>query len=153
MTFARSASQVVPLEHSITRMAVSTEAEAEKQQGDNRTMGRKFTIPYGLYRCHGFVSAPLAEQTGFSEEDLGLFWNALMNMFEHDRSAARGQMSTRKLIAFKHDSNIGNTPAHKLFDMVKISSNANPVRSYGDYTINIPKQAEMPQGVSVVEML
>lgn len=153
MTFSRSVSQVVPLEHSITRMAVSTEAEAEKQQGDNRTMGRKFTIPYGLYRCHGFVSAPLAEQTGFSEEDLGLFWNSLMNMFEHDRSAARGQMSTRKLIAFKHDSNIGNTPAHKLFDMVKISSNANPVRSYNDYTISIPKQTEMPQGVSVIEML
>lgn len=153
MTFARSVSQVVPLEHSITRMAVATEAEAEKQQGDNRTMGRKFTIPYGLYRCHGFVSAPLAEQTGFSEEDLGLFWNSLMNMFEHDRSAARGQMSTRKLIAFKHDSNIGNMPAHKLFDMVKISSIANPVRSYNDYTISIPQQAEMPQGVSVIEML
>ena len=103
LTFSRSVDQVVPLEHSITRMAVATEAEAEKQQGDNRTMGRKFTVPYALYRCHGFISAPLGAQTGFSEDDLNLFWDALANMFEHDRSAARGQMSTRKLIVFKHE--------------------------------------------------
>jgi CRISPR-associated protein Csd2 len=95
LVFARSIDQVVPLEHSITRMAVATEKEAEKQQGDNRTMGRKFTIPYGLYRTHGFISAHLAEQTGFSEGDLDLFWEALKNMFEHDHSAARGQMTAR----------------------------------------------------------
>ena len=110
LTFSRSIEPIVPLEHSITRMAVATEAEAEKQQGDNRTMGRKFTVPYALYRCHGFISAPLAEQTGFSEEDLKLFWEALLNMFEHDRSAARGQMATRRLIVFKHDSKMGKAP-------------------------------------------
>ena len=93
LTFARSVDPVVASEHSITRMAVATEAEAEKQGGDNRTMGRKFTVPYGLYRTHGFVSAPLAKQTGFSQEDLELFWEALQNMFENDRSAARGLMS------------------------------------------------------------
>lgn len=149
LTFARSVSQVVPLEHSITRMAVATEAEAEKQQGDNRTMGRKFTVPYGLYRCHGFVSAPFAAQTGFSEDDLNLFWKALLDMFEHDRSAARGQMATRKLIVFKHDSSMGSTHAHKLFDMVKAVANANPVRDFSDYKISIPAQADMPQGVTL----
>ncbi len=95
LTFGRSVDPIVTLEHSITRMAVATEAEAEKQGGDNRTMGRKFTVPYGLYVAHGFVSSHLAAQTGFSEEDLQLFWDALVNMFEHDRSAARGEMSTR----------------------------------------------------------
>ncbi|MEW5947919.1 MAG: type I-C CRISPR-associated protein Cas7/Csd2 [Thermodesulfobacteriota bacterium] len=153
LTFARSVDQIVPLEHSITRMAVATEAEAEKQQGDNRTMGRKFTVPYGLYRCHGFVSAPLANQTGFSEDDLNLFWEALKNMFEHDRSAARGQMATRKLVVFKHDSNMGNTPAHKLFDLVKVSANSTPARDFSNYAVAVPKQAEMPQGVTVLEML
>ncbi len=146
-TFARSVDQVVPLEHSITRMAVTTETEAEKQQGDNRTMGRKFTVPYGLYRCHGFISAPFAAQTGFSEDDLNLFWIALLDMFEHDRSAARGQMATRKLIVFKHSSDMGNTQAHKLFDMVKTEAKSNPVRDFSDYTITIPSQADMPQGV------
>lgn len=149
LTFARSVDQVVPLEHSITRMAVATEAEAEKQQGDNRTMGRKFTIPYGLYRCHGFISAPFAVQTGFKEDDLNLFWEALMNMFEHDRSAARGQMSTRKLIVFKHDSNMGSAPAHKLFDMVKTEAKANPVRDFSGYEISVPVQSDMPQGVTL----
>ncbi|MCL4491177.1 MAG: type I-C CRISPR-associated protein Cas7/Csd2 [Nitrospirae bacterium] len=148
-TFARSVDQVVPLEHSITRMAVATEAEAEKQQGDNRTMGRKFTVPYGLYRCHGFVSAPFAVQTGFNEDDLNLFWRALLDMFEHDRSAARGQMATRKLIIFKHDSAMGNAPAHKLFDMVATKAITNPVRDFSDYTITIPSQSDMPQGVTL----
>ena len=148
-TFARSIDQVVPLEHSITRMAVATEAEAEKQQGDNRTMGRKFTIPYGLYRCHGFVSAPFASQTGFNDDDLNLFWNALVDMFEHDRSAARGQMATRKLIVFKHDSNMGSAHAHKLFDMVKAVANTNPVRDFNDYEITVPSQSDMPQGVTL----
>lgn len=153
ITFARSVDQVVPLEHSITRMAVATEAEAEAQQGDNRTMGRKFTIPYGLYRCHGFVSVPLAAQTGFSEDDLTLFWEALLNMFEHDHSAARGQMSTRKLIVFKHNSALGNTPAHKLFDLVKVSTKSNPVRDFSEYNLEVPTQSEMPQGVTVIEKL
>lgn len=152
-TFARSVDQVVPLEHSITRMAVATEAEAEKQQGDNRTMGRKFTIPYGLYRCHGFISAPLAGQTGFSEEDLKLFWDALKMMFEHDHSAARGQMATRKLIVFKHDSAMGNNPSHVLFDKIKIESKQKPARDFSDYSVVVPSQADMPQGVTVEEML
>jgi len=153
LTFARSVDQIVPLEHSITRMAVATEAEAEKQQGDNRTMGRKFTVPYALYRCHGFISAPLAAQTGFSEEDLELFWQALVNMFEHDRSAARGQMSTRKLIVFKHDGKMGNAPAHSLFDLVTAKASESPVRSFDQYDICVPTQANMPQGVTVIEKL
>lgn len=153
LTFARSINQVVPLEYSITRMAVTTEADAEKQQGDNRTMGRKFTIPYGLYRSHGFISAPLAAQTVFTEDDLKLFWEALLNMFEHDHSAARGQMATRKLVVFKHESAMGNTPAHKLFDLVKVATNSATPRDFSDYKITIPKQAEMPTGVTIIEML
>jgi len=155
LTFSRSIDQIVPLEHSITRMAVATEAEAEaeKQQGDNRTMGRKFTVPYALYRCHGFVSAPLAAQTGFSEDDLELFWQSVVNMFEHDHSAARGQMSTRKLIVFKHDGKMGNAPAHKLFDMVKVAPSDGPVREFDSSRIIVPTQAEMPQGVTVIEKL
>lgn len=151
LTFARSIDQVVPLEHSITRMAVATEAEAEKQQGDNRTMGRKFTVPYGLYRCHGFVSAPLAKQTGFNQDDLDLFWKALVEMFEHDHSAARGQMSTRKLIIFKHSSELGNTPAHQLFDMVRVDPTEKPARDFADYKdrITLPTQTDMPQGVTL----
>ena len=153
LTFARSIDQVVPTEHSITRMAVATEAEAEKQEGDNRMIGRKFTIPYGLYRCHGFVSAPLAAQTGFSEDDLILFWEALTNMFEHDHSAARGQMTTRKLIIFKHKTSLGNAPSHQLFDMIHITNNNAPPRMFSDYTATVPRQADMPQGVEVVEMI
>lgn len=155
LTFARSVNQVVPLEHSITRMAVATEAEAEKQQGDNRTMGRKFTIPYGLYRCHGFISAAFADNsngkngTGFNTDDLTLLWEALVNMFEHDHSAARGQMATRKLIVFKHDSSLGSAPAHKLFDMVTTKALATPIRDFSEYEINIPTQADMPQGVTL----
>ena len=150
-TFARSVDRIFPLEHSITRMAVATEAEAEKQQGDNRTMGRKFTVPYGLYRCHGFISVPFALQTGFNENDLNLFWEALLNMFEHDRSAARGQMATRKLIIFKHDSAMGNAPAHELFDMVKVAAKNIPARDFSDYTITIPEKTEIPQGITLLE--
>src|SRR6266568_1378825 len=153
LTFSRSIDQIVPMEHSITRMAVATDAEAQKQQGDNRTMGRKFTVPYALYRCHGFISAPLADQTGFSEEDLELFWQALINMFEHDHSAARGQMSARKLIAFKHDSRMGSAPAHKLFDMVKIAPADGPVRAFDASRITVPTQGDMPQGVTIIEKL
>jgi len=138
LTFARSVEPVVSLEHSITRMAVATQQEAEKQGGDNRTMGRKFTIPYGLYRAHGFVSAPLAKQTGFSQEDLELFWEALQNMFEHDRSAARGLMSSRRLIIFEHSSAMGNKPAQELFDRVTSSRKTDgPARNFSDYGIEL----------------
>lgn len=124
LTFARSVEPIVALEHSITRMAVATEGEAEKQQGDNRTMGRKHTVPYGVYVAHGFVSSFLAKQTGFGEGDLELVFQALAQMFEHDRSAARGEMSTRGLYVFKHDSELGNAPAHALFDRLKVEPKA-----------------------------
>lgn len=146
LTFARSVGQVVPLEHSITRVAKTTEERAETGGSE---MGRKFTVPYGLYRCHGFISAPLALQTGFNEDDLTLFWKALIEMFEHDRSAARGQMATRKLIVFKHDSPMGNASAHKLFEMVKAVAKNTPARDFSDYTITVPTQADMPQGVTL----
>ncbi|QDR82296.1 type I-C CRISPR-associated protein Cas7/Csd2 [Sporomusa termitida] len=151
-TFARSVDPVVALEHSITRMAVATEAEAEKQGGDNRTMGRKFTIPYGLYRAHGFISAPLANQTGFSKDDLEILWEALDLMFEHDRSAARGLMGTRKLIIFEHSSAMGNAPAQQLFDAitVKKKDDNKPARDFGDYTISVDK-TKIPQGVTLIE--
>jgi len=132
-------------------MAVATDAEAEKQSGDNRTMGRKFTVPYALYRCHGFISAPLASQTGFTEDDLKLFWEALCNMFEHDHSAARGLMATRKLIVFKHESPVGNVPAHKLFELVEIkrkNSNDKPARDFNDYEI-VFDPTKVPKGVEV----
>ncbi|MDD6210326.1 MAG: type I-C CRISPR-associated protein Cas7/Csd2 [Bacteroidales bacterium] len=152
ITFARSVEPIVTSEHCITRMAVTTEEEAEKQKGDNRMMGRKFTVPYGLYVAHGFISANLATQTNFTEEDLSLFWDALKNMFDHDHSAARGLMSTRKLIVFKHDSELGNAPAHQLFDAVKITvkNPEKPSRSFDDYTISIGK---IPQGVTLIEMV
>lgn len=144
LTFARSIDPVVALEHSITRVAVATEAEAEKQQGDNRTMGRKHTVPYGLYRAHGFVSAFLAKQTRFDEADLDLLWLALEQMFEHDRSAARGQMSTRGLYVFEHDSELGNAHAHALFDRLSVARigdiNA-PVRDFGAYSISFDGRA------------
>lgn len=154
MTFGRSVDPVVTLEHSITRMAVATEAEAEKQSGDNRTMGRKNTVPYGLYVSHGFVSAHLAAQTGFSEEDLGLFWDALQTMFEHDRSAARGLMATRKLIVFKHDKPLGKASAHQLFDLVSVQrkDESKPPRSFADYDVVIDKD-KLPEGVELIEML
>lgn len=151
-TFARSVDPIVTSEHSITRMAVATEKEAEKQGGDNRTMGRKATVPYGLYVCHGFVSANLAKQTGFSQEDLDLFWEALKNMFDVDRSAARGLMSAQKLIVFKHDSVLGNAPANKLFDLVKIEKKCEGVaRSFSDYQVTIGENTY--SGVSIEEMI
>ena len=137
ITFARSVEPVVALEHTITRMAVTTEGEAEKQDGDNRTMGRKHTVPYGVYVAHGFVSSFLAKQTGFGEDDLELLWQSLAQMFEHDRSAARGEMSTRGLYVFKHDSELGNAPAHALFDKLKVS-HTNPgevARSFDAYQV------------------
>lgn len=149
LTFARSVDPIVALEHSITRMAVATEAEAEKQSGDNRTMGRKFTVPYGLYAAHGFVSSFLAKQTGFDENDLELLWQALAQMFEHDRSAARGEMTTRGLYVFKHDSELGNAPAHNLFDLIHVKKNTEePARDFTDYTVTL-KEADIPVGVSL----
>ncbi len=153
MTFARSVNEITSLEHSITRIAVATDAEAKKMAGDNHTMGRKSTVPYGLYVCHGFVSANLAKQTGFSQDDLSLFWDALINMFDVDRSAARGLMSAQKLIVFKHDSELGNAPAHKLFDLVKVERISDEVaRSFKDYSVTIDKY-NLPQGVTVKELI
>ena len=152
-TFARSVDSIATAEHSITRMAVATEKEAEKQGGDNRTMGRKATIPYGLYVCHGFISANLAKQTGFSEEDLNLFWNALKNMFDVDRSAARGLMSAQKLIVFKHDSVLGNAPANKLFELVKVVKKCEEApRQFSDYQVAIDKD-NLPTGVTIEELI
>ncbi len=154
-TFGRSIEPIVTLEHSITRMAVATPAEAEKQSGDNRTMGRKHTVPYGLYRSHGFISAPFAAQTGFCEEDLALLWDALLNMFDHDRSAARGEMSTRKLIVFKHANELGSASAHKLFDLVTVkraSDPLKPARAFSDYEVHFNKSA-VPSGVEAIEKL
>lgn len=153
LTFARSIDPIVSSEHSITRMAVTTEKEAENQSGDNRTMGRKFTVPYGLYMAHGFVSANLADQTGFNEDDLSLLWQALSSMFEHDRSAARGLMATRGLYVFKHDSKLGNASAHDLFDRVDVKKIAQgPARQYSDYQVQINEQ-NMPDGVKLQRVL
>lgn len=156
LAFASSIDPVVPMEVSITRMAVTTTEEAEKQSGDNRTMGRKHIVPYGLYRAHGFISAKLAERTGFSEDDLSLLWRALVNMFEHDRSAARGEMAARKLIVFRHDNAMGNAPAHQLFDLVKVErvngEADSPARSFSDYRVSVNAEG-VPAGVSVQEML
>lgn len=161
LTFARSIDSIVTLEHSITRMAVSTEAEAEKQGGDNRTMGRKFTVPYGLYVTHGFVSSFLAKQTGFGEDDLELLWQALANMFEHDRSAARGEMTTRGLYVFKHDSELGNAHAHSLFDhlTVKRKDSVEVPREFTDYNVRVDgnemavgAQLSPAEGVTLIRM-
>ncbi len=153
LAFSKSVDPIISQEVTITRMAVTTVAEAEKQQGDNRTMGRKHIVPYGLYVAHGFISAPLAEKTGFNEEDLELLWNALANMFEHDRSAARGLMSSQKLFIFKHQDKLGNAPAHKLFDLIDIQRNARsegPARSFKDYDVTVGKA---PTGVEIIEKL
>ncbi|MCK2185205.1 type I-C CRISPR-associated protein Cas7/Csd2 [Halomonas getboli] len=152
LAFANSIDPVVPMEVSITRMAVTNEKDLEKE----RTMGRKHIIPYGLYRVHGYISAKLAERTGFSEDDIELLWRALINMFEHDRSAARGEMSARKLIIFKHDNPMGNAPAHKLFDSVKVErvdgELDSPARQYSDYRVSVDTES-LPAGVGVDERL
>ncbi|HSQ42686.1 MAG TPA: type I-C CRISPR-associated protein Cas7/Csd2 [Fibrobacteraceae bacterium] len=153
MTFARSIDPIVALEHSITRMAVATEAEAEKQGGDNRTMGRKYTVPYGLYRSHGFISANLAAQTGFGEADLVLFWEALEKMFWEDHSAARGEMNTRGLYVFEHESALGNAAAHELFKRVSArrkDGSQGPARQFEDYEV-IVNDKEMPKGVQLIQ--
>lgn len=153
LTFARSVNPVATSEHSITRIAVATPKEAESQNGENHTMGRKATIPYGLYVCHGFISANLAQQTGFTEDDLALFFDALKNMFDLDRSAARGLMSAQKLIVFRHASELGNAPANKLFDLVKVEKTTNDIpRSFKDYAVSINTSA-LPNGVTVEELI
>ena len=153
LTFARSVDPVVTLEHSITRMAVATEAEAEKQGGDNRTMGRKNTVSYGLYVAYGFVSPALAKQTGFSQEDLEELWKALVGMFDQDHSAARGLMATEKLIVFRHETALGNAPSHRLFDLVQIARKPDVAvpRSFKDYEVVLPDRATLPAGVELVE--
>lgn len=151
-TFARSEDPVVPADLSITRMAVTTKEEGEK--GQSRTMGRKFIVPYGLYRMEGFISAPLAEKCGFSEEDAELLWQALTEMFEHDHSAARGKMDTRKLYVFKHAKRLGNAPAQKLFDLVqcrRVDADT-PPRSFADYEVTVD-EAGCPEGVEIIEKL
>jgi CRISPR-associated protein Csd2 len=154
LTFARSIDPVIAQEHSITRMAVTTEAEAEKQDGDNRTMGRKHTVPYGLYMAHGFVSAFLAEQTQFGEDDLALLWQALGQMFEHDRSAARGEMATRGLYVFKHESKLGNAPAHALFERIKpkLKEGVDVARGFDDYAVSVDETG-LPAGVTLIRIV
>ena len=149
LTFARTVSPILRKENTITRMSVTKESDLHKE----RTMGTKATVPYGLYVCHGFISANLAQQTGFSEEDLNLFWTALKNMFDVDRSAARGLMSAQKLIVFKHDSILGNAPANKLFDLVKVEKICDGApRSFSDYEVSIDKD-NCPLGVTIEEMI
>ena len=154
LTFSRSLDPIFAQDHSITRMAVATDKEAEKQHGDNRTMGRKATVPYGLYRCHGFVSAHLAGQTGFSEDDLELFWQALEHMFDHDRSAARGEMTARGLYIFQHSSQLGNAPAHSLFERIsaQLQEPSKPPRNFSDYQLSI-NQDDLPAEINLIRRL
>jgi len=153
LTFGRSVDPIVTLEHTITVVAVATEEQSEKQSGGNRNMGRKNTVPYGLYVSHGFVSAHLAAQTGFTMEDLELLWKALVDMFDHDHSAARGEMNTRKLVIFEHNSALGNAQAHTLFDAISITRKdmTLPPRAYSDYVVSIDK-SRIPDGVTVREL-
>lgn len=148
--FARSVDPILPQEVTITRVTVTTEADAEKKDTE---MGRKYIVPYGLYRAEGYVSANLARKTtGFSEEDLALLWQAILNMFENDRSAARGKMAVRELIVFRHDSELGNAPAYKLFDAVQVTRNEGVTvpRSYRDYTVTVAES--LPAGVTCLRM-
>ena len=151
LAFAQSLDPIVPLEISITRMAVTNEKDLEKE----RTMGRKHIVPYALYRVHGFISANLAAKTGFSDEDLQKLWQALQMMFEYDRSAARGEMTARKLIIFKHDSILGSQPAHKLFERVTVErvqgESGSPAAAFSDYRINVDREAL--QGITIEELL
>ena len=151
LAFAQSLDPIVPLEVSITRMAVTNEKDLDKE----RTMGRKHIVPYALYRMHGFISANLAAKTGFSDEDLQKLWQALQMMFEYDRSAARGEMTARKLIIFKHDSILGSQPAHKLFERVTVErvqgESGSPAAAFSDYRINVDREAL--QGITIEELL
>ena len=147
---ARSIDPIISQEHAVTRCAVTTEQEAKDQSGDNRTMGRKFTVPYGLYRVHGFVNPFLAEKTGFSDSDLTLVWKSLQQLFETDRSAARGQMNACRLIVFKHADQLGNAQANRLFDCVTAMRLVDEPRSFEQYSIEV-KQDLVPDGVTVFE--
>ena len=150
MTFSRSIDPIVTLEHTITRCAPAKEvenpnpedSEEEKAKKERGRMGRKFTVPYGLYRCHGFISAHFAKQTGFSENDLELFWQALVNMFDHDHSAARGQMNARGLYVFEHSNNLGDTPADSLFKRIQVAKKdgVEVARSFDDYLVSVDDQ-------------
>ena len=149
--FARSVDPILPQEVTITRVAITTEADAERKGTE---MGRKYIVPYGLYRAEGYISANLARKTtGFSEADLELLWQAILNMFELDRSAARGKMAVRELIVFKHDSELGNAPAYRLFDLVQVQHKADVVtpRAYTDYTVTVD-EANLPSGVICIRM-
>ena len=150
LTFARSIDPVMTSEHTVTRMAVTDEKDKDKE----RTMGRKATVPYGLYRAHGFISAALARETTFSEDDLDLLWEALKNMFDLDRSAARGLMAARRLIVFKHKDDLGNAPAHKLFELVKVEAKdpSSPARSFSDYEITVD-ESKLPKGVELLDLI
>ena len=150
LTFARSIDPIVTSEHTVTRMAVTDEKDKDKE----RTMGRKATVPYGLYRAHGFISAALARETTFSEDDRNLLWEALKNMFDLDRSAARGLMAARRLIVFKHDDDLGNAPAHKLFELVKVEAKdpSRPARSFSDYEITVD-ESKLPKGVQLLDLI
>ena len=154
-TFSRSEDRIYQAEHSITRCAVTTEKEAKAQEKRENasTFGRKSTVPYALYRMHGFVSSVDAQKSGFSDEDLGLLWEALNNAFEHDRAAARGEMTKRRLIVFKHDSHLGNARSGELFDKVKITKNVDLPRSWGDYNVSSLEEIKeiLPVGIEVFE--
>ena len=148
---ARSVDPILPQEVTITRIAITTEADAEKKGTE---MGRKFIVPYGLYRAEGYISANLAQKTtGFSEDDLSLLWEAILNMFEHDHSAARGKMAVRELVVFKHASILGNAPSHKLFDLVNVQRNEGVIspRAYSDYTVSVNSD-KIPDGVECIRM-
>ena len=148
--FARSVDPIVPQEVTITRVAITTEADAERKGTE---MGRKYIVPYGLYRAEGFVSANLARKTtGFSEEDLALLWNAIIHMFDEDRSAARGKMAVRELIVFRHSTELGDAPAYKLFDAVQAKKNVDVPRSYRDYDVSVDETA-IPEGVTCTRMI
>jgi len=156
IAFSRSIDQIIALEQSITRMAVTTEKESESQDGGNRTMGRKEIVPYGLYRCHGFINPHLAAQTGFDQKDLDLLWQSLLNMFEHDRSSARGEMSTRKLFVFEHESSLGSAPAHRLFDRIRFERKdiGKPARALSDYQqLDAAALNDLPAGVKLDQKL
>ncbi len=154
INFSRSIDPIMQHEVTITRQAVTRIEDIEKE----RTMGRKHIVPYGLYRAEGYVSAKLANHetkgTGFSEDDLALVWDALVNMFEHDHSAARGKMATRKMIVFQHDSDLGNAPSHKLFELIEVERKpeANPPRSFSDYQVTIDED-NVPDGVTLIEKI
>lgn len=149
LAFATSVDPIFPLEISITRMAVTNEKDLKKE----RTMGRKHIVPYGLYRMHGYISAKLAEQTGFNSDDLELFWQALQNMFEHDRSAARGEIVARELYVFKHSSEMGNASAHKLFELIKVKriDDKKPARAFSDYQVEVSDK--VPDGVELTKVI